>query len=118
MADARAATALVSASLAVVLADARNATLSARVLCAIVVALFADPQHLQSALCFLLLLDETSQHSMLLRQDERAPFRQAGWGFFYSAHEPVSAGSCGLSTGSEAQASPSSLTEKQGVLVG
>ena len=32
--------------------------------------------------------------------------------------EATSAGSCGLSRGSEARASPSSLTEKQRVLVG
>ena len=85
LADARAATALALPSSAVVLADARAAKLSACVRCAIVGALFAESGHLQGALCFLLLLDETSKHSL--------PLRQAGRSFLYSVHKPESAGS-------------------------
>ena len=55
-ANARAATALAFASSAVVFADARAPTLSAKVLLSIVGALLADRRHLSSALCFLLLL--------------------------------------------------------------
>ena len=46
-ANARAATTLASASYAVVFADARAPTLSAKVLLSIVGALLADPRHLQ-----------------------------------------------------------------------
>jgi len=120
-ANARAATALASASSAVVLADARALTISAYALFAIVGALLADRRHLQSALCLLLLLNANSPHSLLLRQVEPALLAspsslterpllrpQAG--------EARSAGSCGLSRGSEARASPSILVEQQPVL--
>ena len=72
LADARAATALAFASLAVVFADARAPTLSAIALFAIVGALLADPSHLQTSLCFFLLLDVTSKHALDLRQDKPA----------------------------------------------
>ena len=71
-ANARAATALAFASSAVVFADARALTLAAYALFAIVGALLADPRHLQSALCLLLLLNATSPHSLLLRQVDPA----------------------------------------------
>ena len=105
------------------LTDARAPTLAAYVLFAIVGALLADPRHLQSALCFLLLLNATSPHSLLLRQVDPAllasPSSLTGRPLLRpQAGEARSAGSCGLSRGSEARASPSSLTEKQRVLVG
>ena len=79
LADARAATALAFALVTVVLTDARAPTLSAYALFAIVGALLADPRHLQSALCFLLSFSmqpartpcfyvKLSQHSWPLRQ--------------------------------------------------
>ena len=71
-ANPRAATALAFAFDAVVLADSRAPTLSAIALFAIVGALLADPRHVQTSLCFFLLLDETSKHSLLLRQDKPA----------------------------------------------
>ena len=122
LADARAATALALASDAIVLADARAPTISAYALVAIVGALLADPRHLQSALCLLLLLNETIQHSLLLRQVDppallASPSSLTGRPLLSpQAGEATSAGSCGQSRGSEARASPSSLTEKQRVL--
>jgi hypothetical protein len=143
LADARAATALAFASFAVVLADARAATLSAYALFAIVGAFLADPRHLQTSLCFLLLLDETSEHSLLLRQDKPAllaspsslkeipllsPKAGESWLLWAERRKRGSGVSvkpdgeatsaCRLSRGIEAQASPSSLTEKQRVLMG
>ena len=123
LADARAATALACASFAVVLTDARAPTLAAYALFAIVGALFADPRHLQSALCFLLFLNATSPHSLRLRQVDPAllasPSSLTGRPLLRpQAGEARSAGSCGLSRGSKARASPSSVAEKQRVLVG
>ena len=110
LADARAATALAIASSAIVLADARAPTISAYALVAIVGALLADPRHLQSALCLFLLLNETIQHSLLLRQVDPAllasPSSLTGRPLLRpQAGEARSAGSCGLSRGSEARTS-------------
>ena len=110
-------------------------TLSAYALFAIVGALLADPRHLRSALCLLLLLNETIQHSLLLLQIDppallASPSSLTGRPLLSpQAGEATSAGSCGQSRRSEARAflssltetprpraSPSSLTEQQRVL--
>ena len=120
LADARAATALACASLAVVLADARAPTLSASASLAIVRALLVDARHLQSALCFLLILDETSQQSLLLRQDKATLCLSVKLEGVSSAQPKSRRLLALLGQAKEARLrkSPSSSTEKQRVLVG
>ena len=85
-------------------------------------ALLADPTHLQSALCLLLLLNKTIQHFLPLPQVDppallASPSSLTGRPLLRpQAGEARSAGSCGLSRRSEARASPSSLVEQQPVL--
>ena len=82
-ADARAATALASASSSVVFADARAPTLSAIVLLSIVGALLADRRHLQvlcASCCFslrLARLQEAARSTKHLREAARSAKREA-----------------------------------------
>ena len=83
LADARAATALASVSSAVVFANARAPTLSAKVLLSIVGALLADRRHLQVLCAFCCFLQtsqsqrEAARSTKHLREAARSAKREA-----------------------------------------